>query len=102
MNYDEGFHPDSLSLWRSVAVSLDENGFLVFTYQVSRAGTEDPKENMGLMQVHIDCERGRRPERLQGIFQDASPSGLRGSITWMRDAAWSDSLAQGQMGSELE
>jgi hypothetical protein len=92
MNYDRQFHRNTRSLWHSAAASLDENGLLIFTYQVSRAGSQQPKEKMGLMQVQIYGERRQPPERLEGIFQDAHPSDLRGSITWERKVPWAEML----------
>jgi hypothetical protein len=69
---------------------MDENGLLVFTYQTTRAGGKDPKEKTGLMYVHIYGNRGQPPDKLEGIFQDAHPSNLRGSITWERNASWAN------------
>lgn len=92
MNYDTDFKRSSRSMWHSNAVTITEDGLLIFTYENSRAGESAQTEKTGLMRVHIHRAADGSPDRLEGIFQDSHPSHLRGSITWEREAPWANSL----------
>ena len=92
INYGPEFDRCTRSLWRSAAVSMDNKGLLVFTYATTRAGTSEPQEKTGLMYAQLHGKPGRAPDRIEGVYQDASPSQLRGSITWQRKVSWDTKL----------
>ena len=100
-NYDPSLDPKSLTLWNSTAVALEPDGRLVVAYVAHRCGKpsrEDPLvEKTGLLLVTIIKDKKGRPCRMTGIFEDTSPSNLRGSITWWRKTEWSGLLEQREL-----
>lgn len=95
VNYNPDFDRHSRTIWQSRAISMDESGRLILTFQAIRSShsEKDPlffKE--GIMYAHIEYDRRKRPIRIVGTFMDSFPSTKRGAITWMRNAKWKNQL----------
>jgi len=94
INYNTDYQIKTRSLWESEAITMNENGRLIFTYKVTRSNSPDQAghtNKTGIMQLYIYVENNK-PVKLEGIFQDSYPSNFRGSITWYRHVPWSDNI----------
>jgi hypothetical protein len=95
-NYDTGLNRESLTLWNSTAVSLEDGARLIVAYTAHRCdqpNDQDPHiEKTGILLITVIRDEHGRPCRMTGIFEDTSPSKRRGSITWWRKTEWSGTL----------
>lgn len=95
-NYDPGLKRESLTLWNSTAVALEDDARLVISYVAHRCDQPNKRdpilEKTGILLITVIRDEKGRPSRMTGIFEDTAPSNRRGSITWWRKTEWSGSL----------
>ena len=113
VNYDPTFVQSTRSLWESHALTLDENGLLLFSYTVIRTGPSEindektrkisSQDKKGLMTVHLHHISGEKPHKMIGEFEDSTPSYQRGAITWLREPPeWAVKLEEAEDVSDLD
>jgi hypothetical protein len=97
-NYDVTLTRESLTLWNSTAVALENNARLVVAYTAHRCDQtreRDPHiEKTGILLIDVIRDGNGRPCRMIGIYEDTSPSERRGAITWHRETEWSQSIRE--------
>jgi hypothetical protein len=104
-NYDPDFSRSSRTMWRSRAVQVDDNGWATVAFEAKRArpGAHDSfltKE--GLIYFQIQWDKKGKPVRLVGEYADSAPSDNRGSVTWVREAAWAAQFERTVHDGEVE
>ncbi|WP_417917097.1 hypothetical protein [Candidatus Electronema sp. JC] len=95
-NYDVDLNPLSRTMWKSTAVTLEDDGRLVIAYEARRSDQRNPVDTSvqkeGILTVTIDRDEKNYAVTMTGIFQDAWPSKRRGTITWWKNTDWSQEI----------
>jgi hypothetical protein len=92
-NYDIDFDPASRTLWQSVALNIDETGYIILAFKARRAGHaihDSILDKDGLMYLQIELDNNNKPWRIIGEYADSVPSDNRGAVTFYRRPKWAD------------